>query len=148
MMNIATAVQRVNAAVNAAPDANTIFSQLGNLPTKPASTSILRIFATADAGDGSSIAKGQSIFAKFEANLKQAICTDLNYCANQAAISNDIQKIMTAINNELPFTAAVPSWLVTILKWFGIAATSWDTLVVLLTAAAIKLGLSKLCGCN
>lgn len=145
-MNLADAVQKTNQALAAAPDVDAIYSQLGALPQHPASTSVIHTFALAETS-GSVIDKGKAIFARFEPYLKKAICDDLKYCSNKASVAGNVQKVLDAIDKHLPFTAAVPGWLATLLKWFGIAATSWEALVVLLAAAVIKLGFDKLCGC-
>jgi hypothetical protein len=145
-MNLANAVQQTTQAVNAAPNVDAIYSKIGALSTAPASRSVIQAFAALETTK-TPVDKGKAVFARFEPYLKKAICADLKYCTNKASVSGDIQKVLQAIDKHLPFTAALPGWLATILGWVGVAATSWEALVVLLAAAAIKEGFDALCGC-
>jgi hypothetical protein len=145
-MNLADAVQKTNQTIAAAPNTDAVYSQIGSLQQRPPAKSMVAAFAQAETA-GSIIDKGKAIFARFEPFLKKAICDDLKYCSNKATVSSNVQNVLQAIDKHLPFTAALPGWIVTILEWFGIAATSWEALIVLLAAAAIKEGFDVLCGC-
>jgi len=96
--------------------------------------------------------RGRKLFDKFKKYLHKAVCVDFDYCSNRAQVDADLQKylpdIIKKIIARIPISGKLPTWLVGILKIFGITVGSLDVVVCLLVAWLIVRGCDALCECK
>lgn len=97
------------------------------------------------------VSRGRRLFNKFKGALKQAVCDDFHYCSKRGAVDRGLNQylpeIVKLLTKRIPISGKVPTWLASVLRVFGITASSLDVVVALLMAWLIVQGCNALCNC-
>lgn len=146
---IATANDHVDTCGN---DEDKVLALLGTVPADAHLKADFKFRGKTLAFDADDLSgRGKKIFNKFKDKLKTAVCDDFKYCTIKDEVDANLKKylpdIVQAIIGKIPISN-LPKWLVTILEFFGIAATSVDAVVAILVAWLIIKGCDALCQCE
>lgn len=93
--------------------------------------------------------KGRKLFESVKGELEGLACDDLDYCERKDDVGNFLDKNLPKIVSLLlKKQKKLPKVISGVLGLLGIGATSWNVVVVFVTAWLIKKGLDDLCKCR